>query len=179
MIFWSLCFFGATLAQKLNSFICKKKKNQFFFTPEWGHINRGIRLDNNGQGWTTVALDFPAPFLLYPVWRCGGSTISISSKQKIRIILLSIRAIFNKKNEQNILVSKRSAERLANKKQLFWGQSYRHMYWKLTINSQFIFAPQDSVSAIQCCWLVSHNYRAFVCTMCSKIPFLVLHGRSW
>ena len=29
MVFWSLCLFGAILAQKLNSFICEKKNSNF------------------------------------------------------------------------------------------------------------------------------------------------------
>ena len=46
MVFWSLCLFGAILAQKLNSFICEKK-NLIFWHPwdPWGRIH--IDLNKN------------------------------------------------------------------------------------------------------------------------------------
>ena len=46
MVFWSLCFWGAILAQKLNSFICEKKILIFWHPWDpWGRIH--IDLNKN------------------------------------------------------------------------------------------------------------------------------------
>ena len=103
MVFWSLCLFGAILAQKLNSFICEKKILIFWHPWDpWGRIH--IDLNKNSVQTGCVPLitqlsrndmmhtwidwgfkDFPKEIILY-------SLIPFSSPIQVHDIISSVLA---------------------------------------------------------------------------------------
>ena len=59
MIFWSLCLSGAILAQKLNSFICKKI-NLIFWHPwdPWGRVHIDLNKNSVRTGCVCLSTQF-------------------------------------------------------------------------------------------------------------------------